>query len=1069
MIVIITILSFKLATLTVVEGEKYREVADVKKIKDIPIKAPRGKIYDRNGVVLADNLTSFTVQIYKNKVRSGNFIDTAFALTKILEENGESLIDEFPILLDTFEFVNEEDGVTQSETESVISIIRDNNLFNEWINAKVDIDNITLSIKEKVSILLNKEMKLLPIKLENDMFLYTLDDEGIKKWLVDNNYSENLTCDELVHDIISRDNRFMLNLLSNSRIRKITYNMLNSKGLIDSIKLVPFSFIYDRKYKTIKSNLIEKYDGITNETTAKEDFIYLTKLEVFDYLFSSAYGEDKQVVPAELLLNKLKETYSDLPVQIKVENGIAEYEYIEDFDKDKYIKDLNLESTVSAYHLIKILSLKENTIVDNVITSIDVAPYAQIELLNREINPNISIASWKYSPIRDKYNWISNNLGKSDKNKSVEEIFKILKKDLKLDEEMSNYDVRNILVVKDRYNKQGYLSYYPIDICYNISEKSVAMISERNYELEGVNIEIEPIRYYPEKSLAAHVLGYLGKISQEYEIEEYIENQGYSLDDIIGKTGIEEKFESYLCGLKGKKTVAVNSTGNTIESVDELAPRPGDDVYLTIDARLQAKAQEALEKGLKTLQVGGTYESEWGKYKFSDAYKNATSASLVALDVKTGEVLALANYPSYDLNMFATGISSEDWNSLQNDSKDPLSPRPLYNTALLTAIQPGSTFKMITALAALEKGVNPNEKIYCAGVMEVGGRNFGCWIYNLRRGAHGNQDIYQAIKNSCNFYFFTTMLGENPATGQKHSIKLDFEDVTNMAVKFGLNDPTGIEIDIPKEYSGGVPNLDSKKSTIRMYLRFFLEDKLKNYVIDDYDMDDDELKNVIEEIVSWINAENVLTRGEVYEKLDKLNINPEKTYGDNIPIVDILKYTYINQAAWNSGDSLNLSIGQGSNAYTPIQMANYVATIANGGYKHNVSVIDKILSYDKSKLTYLGERVSERVELSDYSYLDIVKEGMKLVANDSSVFRSFPVQCAVKTGTAQKDGINPETGEEYDDFAWYVAYGPYEDAQIAVACVIFQGGSGLYPAPIVRDVIGEYLVLNGKLERPTKE
>lgn len=1068
-IVIITILSFRLATLTIVEGEKYRETADVKKIKDIPIKAPRGKIYDRNGVILADNLTSFTVQLYKNKIKQDNLSDIIYTLTKILDENGESLIDEFPIVLDTFIYSDKNVETTKTATEQVISVLLENKLINEWLNSETLVYNEKYNIKDKVILFLQKEYNEFPVEMVEGSFKYINDVEKVKEFLVNNEIDENISPDGLVIYLLQTEDRYLLNLLSNSKTRRYTYDFLNSKGLINNISLEGYAFIQDQRYNSLKSSLALNYEGITEDSTAKEDFIYLTKYYVFDSLFNTIYGEDKsKVIPGKILVEKLQKVYKNLPVTVKEVDGVLTYEYIEGSNKETYLSELNLDTAALPYELVKALALKEGKIINEVIVD-DISYYAQSELLSRGINPNISISAWEYTPLYEKANWISSNIGKVDKI-NAEDIFNKLKEEINIDANINDYEARNILVVKDRYQKQGFLSYHPIDICYDISEKTVAMVSERNHELSGINIEIEPIRHYPGKSQAAHILGYLGKISQETEIEEYIVKNGdkYSLDDIIGKTGIEEKFESYLAGQKGKKTVAVNNLGNTIESVAEVAPVPGNNLYLTIDSRLQSKAEEVLEKGLKALQEGGTYESEWGNYKYPDPYKNATSASLVALDVKTGEVLALANYPSYDLNLFSTGISTEDWNSLLNDSKDPLAARPLYNTALLTAIQPGSTFKMITALAALEKGINPNAKVYCAGVMQVGQRKFGCWIYNMRGGSHGYQDIYQAIRNSCNFYFFTSMLGENPATGQGHGVKLDFEDVTDMAIKFGLNDPTGIEIDIPREQYGNVPNLESKKSSMSLYLRLFLEENLQYYVKDGYKMDSEELNNAINNIVGWLN-EDIITRGEVFRRLEGLNFDPNKTHKTNEPLVDIIKYTYINHSVWNSGDSLNLSIGQGGNAYTPIQMANFVSIIANGGYKHNVSVVDKLTTYDGSEITYLGERTSERIELKDYNNLDIVKEGMRQVSLDTIVFRNQPFQVGVKTGTAQKDGINPETGLPYDDFAWYVAFAPYDDPQIAVSCVIFQGGSGIYPSPMVRDVIAEYLTLNGTIQKPGTE
>ncbi|MGB4437767.1 MAG: penicillin-binding transpeptidase domain-containing protein, partial [Sedimentibacter sp.] len=385
------------------------------------------------------------------------------------------------------------------------------------------------------------------------------------------------------------------------------------------------------------------------------------------------------------------------------------------------------------------------------------------------------------------------------------------------------------------------------------------------------------------------------------------------------------------------------------------------------------------------------------------------------------------------------------------------------NIAMLTAIQPGSTFKMITALAALEKGVDPNTQVYCAGTMEVGDRYFSCWIYNMFGGSHGYQNMYEAIMNSCNFYFYTTVLGENPATNQPHTVKVDAEDIIDMADKFGLDSKTGIEIDIPQEASGGVPSIEGKKLNIRVYLRMFLEANVERYLQDGYAIDASMKNEIIEEIVSWIDRDEPMTRGEVYDGLTALKLNPEKTNDNNVPLVDIIKYSYINQAVWNSGDNLNISIGQGNNSYTTLQMANYAAIIANGGYRNNVSIVKNITTYDGKETDYVPLRESERIGLTDYSYLDVVKEGMRLVSLDDSArpYANFPVEVGSKTGTAQKEGTNPDTGEPYADFAWSVAFAPYDDPQIAVACVLFEGGSGRYPTPIVREVIGEYLKING--------
>lgn len=1121
-VLMLCVLGFRMAVLTIVEGEEYRAIADVKKIKDIPVKAPRGKIFDRNGTLLADNVSSFTVQMYTDEIDSKNFNEISYILSKILDDNGEKPIDEFPIELDTFDYIDEsleqsykipesqENQVVSTETtetisyvtaeEKVIQIVKDN--INEWLNFNTTLYNEQFSPKERVLDTIIRDIEV-PIKLENDQFVFSVteeekvkkdekdekdenetsevnqlsqpqeidgeivvsEDDLIKKWLIENELDEKLTPNQVIEQLLVKNNKYLSSIFSNSKIRRFSYDFIVSKGLNSNIELIEYSFVQDEYFKNIKRSLNVNHEEITPTTSAKDDFVLLTMKYSLDSLLQTVYeSETGKVMPGAVLIDRLKEIYPDLPVRF-VENGeFGSYEYTDDDIKVKYLNQHNMEPDMEPYNFVKLLSFKNYDVLKNLITDDNIKYYSQIELLKHE-NPSISISEWEYSPIRDKRNWIEKNVkteGEEDNlNYSAEEVFRMLRETLDISSEINDYDMRNMMVIRERYNKTSYLSFHPIDICYSISEKSVAMISERSHELNGINVEIEPLRFYPQNVTAAHAIGYLGKIAQDYEVQNYIVEKGYSPDDIIGKTGLEEKFEDYLRGEKGKKTVEVNNVGKTIRSVSSQAPVPGDNLYLTIDSRLQKTAEESLKKGLEQIQIGGKFESEWGDFVFKDKFENAKSGALVALDVKTGEVLAMANYPSYDLNMFATGISQEDWNSLLSDSKNPLAPRPLYNIAMLSAIQPGSTFKMITSLAALEKGVNPNTTVYCAGTMEVGDRHFSCWIYNMFGGAHGKQTMYEAIMNSCNFYYYTTVLGENLATKQKHTVKVGAEDIIEMAKEFGLNSKTGIEIDIPQENSGGVPSIDGKKINIRVYLRMFLQANIERYLEDGYKIDAGMKNEIVEEIVSWVDRDEPMTRGEVYDGLRALRLNPEKVNDYNVPLGDIIKYSYLNQAVWNVGDNLNISIGQGNNAYTTMQMANYVATIANGGYRHNVSIVKEIKDYDGNNTDYEPVREVERVRLTDYNYLNIVKEGMRLVSLDDSAkpYSNFPVEVGSKTGTAQNQGTNPDTGEPYDDFAWYVAFAPYDDPQIAVACLLFEGGSGRYPIPIVREVIGEYLKL----------
>lgn len=1102
MAALLVVLCFKMAVLTIVEGQDYRDKADEKKIKDIPVKAPRGKIYDRNGVLLADNVTSFTVQMYQDQMDADNFNDVSYILSQIFDENGERPIDELPIVLDTFEYIDEsietvtyetsEEGETItadliSAQDKVVGIVKDN--LDGWLEYTSFIYGESFNVKNNVMNVFKKDANDIPVDLKGGILMFTDTDDKVAPWLEENGYVLGATPDDIVKDKLKNENKYMVSLFSNSKVRRLSYEYINSIGLGDNLKLVGYSFLQDNEYKKIKKGLMEDYPEITEVSSAKDDFVLITMKNTVDILLNTIYESDGiTVIPGRLLCERLKSVYPDLPVECSAadipdadestDGPYVKYEYTDILAKNRYLEEMHLDEGAPAYDLIRRLADRNPQILESVITDDTVKYHAQEEML-KIVNPYISVADkeWEYTPVKNKKQWITSNLkGKAEglDGYDAKNVFDLLRETLKIDDSINDYEMRNMLVIRERYTKQkqSYMSYHPIDICYGITEKSVSMISERAHELDGIEVEIEPIRYYPMEDSAAHIIGYLGKIAQDYEIEKYVNNpdEDYTKDDIIGKTGIEESFERYLKGKKGKKTVEVNNVGKTIKSLSREEPVPGDNLTLTIDIRLQKKAEEVLEKGLKLIREGGVYESEWGDFRFNDAYKHAESGAIVAIDVKTGELLAMANYPSYDLNLFATGVSSEDWNSLNIESKNPLAPKPLYNIAMQTAVQPGSTFKLVTSLAALEKGVDPYTRVYCPGAMEVGGRKFRCWINTWYNGAHGYMNMYDAIRVSCNSYFYTTLLGENPATNQKHTVKVEVQELIDTAKMLGLNDKTGIEISLPEEFSGGVPSIESKVKRDKLFLQRFLESSIDNFYKDGVEVDESGKKEIIEEILSWMDSGADMTRGEVFRGLEALGIDPEKLNGRE-PFGDTIKYSYLNQAGWRPGDSLNMSIGQGDHMYTPLQMANYIATIANGGYHRNISVVKDLEHYDGTDTDYVPKREAERIDIRDYDELKVLMDGMLLVSADDGArpYANFPVQVGTKTGTAQKDGINPDTGEEYDDFAWYVAYAPYDDPQIAVACILVQGGSGRYPTPLVRELIAEYLRLNGTIEDKTSE
>ena len=820
------------------------------------------------------------------------------------------------------------------------------------------------------------------------------------------------------------------------------------------------------------------------------------------------------------ILEQNSDKYTDEFPIIVTETG--EYVFTYDMDLANWKETYGLSGVKNGKEAFEIL--KERYDVD-----IEDPVEAQLELLKIPgLTIPISIKEdtrWEYTDILKKEDWLK-SYGFKRYDVEAVDVFNKIRESYEISDGYSPGEARKIMVVRQQIRSSGYLQYNPVKIAQDISPRSVSNIEEGILELPGISIVVEPIRYYPEGESAAHILGNLGKIAQQHEIDKYIKELKYLPGDIIGKTGLEHKFEETLRGVDGYQKVIVDSSGKLVEVLEKKEPVPGGTLYLTIDANLQKKTEEVLRDVLKAIQTGGTYKTKWGENTFlgsSGIMANAKSGAVVVTDVKTGKVLALVNYPAYDPNLFATGISSSDWQSLMPENeRDMLSPRPLMNMVLSTAVQPGSTFKMLVAVTALEQGLNPNYRILDKGFIMVGGHPFGNWLWNQSGRTMGYQNLIEAIRDSNNYYFYSIANGYDYGAGRPLPINMTPEILTDYAKKFGLNDYTGIEIDIPKERAGGVPSSERKLATVKAMLSNYLGSQMSVEDLDSEKItpDVESLKNVIEEIVSW--AEENPSRATIEKRMVELGIKKEKAG----IYTDAAKYDYFNQAKWSVADTMNFAIGQGQHAYTPIQMANFMAILANGGYKYNVSIVNKSKSTGDGEIREYPAELIERIELKDYDNLDLIKTGMHQVSTSGSTgltFDKLPIDVAVKTGTAQKSGKIPPADEveylkahlsrfgisekqveekmiqlknanensakymdealvmreaikkinpgikdkdidqfkpDYDSFTWFTGFAPYEDPQIAIAILIPQGGSGSYGAPIFREIVAEYMGLN---------
>lgn len=514
-------------------------------------------------------------------------------------------------------------------------------------------------------------------------------------------------------------------------------------------------------------------------------------------------------------------------------------------------------------------------------------------------------------------------------------------------------ETRKVIGLIYKVKNNGYSATKSTTIAEKISNNSVQEFYERASDFPGINVVTEPVRTYNKGSLASHILGYIAKISPE---ELKTRKHKYSNDDYIGKTGIEYVLEEYLKGENGTKQIDMTVDGTPTGEYITKEAVAGCDVVLTIDANLQAVAEESLAYNIEKVRNGGFAET-W----------DARGGSLAVVNVKTGEVIALASYPDYEPGLFYNGISKTKYDEY-------ISQNALYNRAIQGSYAPGSIFKMVTAVAGLETGViTATERIRDTGVYTKYNQSWKCWYYTEHRTGHGYVNVADAIQKSCNYFFYE--VGD----------RLGIERLAKYARHFGLGEKTGIEL--PSETSGTLASIENS------------------------------------------------------EAKDK---------------------------RWNPGDTLNAAIGQGDNDFSPLQMARYLSILVNGGNKIDLTIIKSILRADKTEVdkSEIEQFVNNKLGITpveddgiqiSQENIDVVLEGMRSVALERggtayAVFKDFDIEIGGKTGSAETatDDVN----------AWFAAFAPYDDPEIAVIVMIENGGHGSYSAQVVKDIIAEYFGMN---------
>lgn len=499
-----------------------------------------------------------------------------------------------------------------------------------------------------------------------------------------------------------------------------------------------------------------------------------------------------------------------------------------------------------------------------------------------------------------------------------------------VDESLSEREAR--LIVGVRYELHSRDSY---TFAEDVSTEVLSLITDGRYE--GVTIRTASARVY-NTALAAHILGTIGPIWQEEwssnEDTGYVgyADKGYSMNDLVGKDGVEKAFESYLRGTDGRRLITTDETGKITGELYTREPQPGGTVALTLDIDLQADVEAALAE-----TISGMIDKD----------SNERGGAAAVVSVGTGEVLALASYPTYDLSTF-----NEDYDELVNDQR-----LPMFNRATQGIYAPGSTFKMVTAVAALESGIiTPSSIIQDRGIYTYyKDPQPMCWIYSQTGSTHGRINVSQAITDSCNYFFYEV--------GRLTGIRT----LDSYASQFGLGQSTGIEI------------------------------------------------------------------------------------GDSSGVLASPEWAESHDQEWTDGQTITAAIGQSYNLFTPLQLANYVATLVGGGDHYQAHLLKNVKAYDNSRLLYMyDDEPMNTVEISD-STLSTVTRGMHELTVSGSVayaFENCVVSAGAKTGSAQV-GTDIANGV-------FVAYAPYEKPEIAVAIVIEKGGSGAALANTAVEIINSW-------------
>ncbi len=609
----------------------------------------------------------------------------------------------------------------------------------------------------------------------------------------------------------------------------------------------------------------------------------------------------------------------------------------------------------------------------------------------------------------------------------------------------------------------------PITIAEDVSFSAVSEIEGRSMVLSGMDIEVGEKRVYPRSTLASQIIGYTGKIQSYASYYSDYQPSGYALNDEVGLDGIEKTQENWLTACiterQGSRVMERDSNGSLTRQISYTEPQDGNNVKLTIIAAYQQRAERAIAENVEWIrdqQEEKMQDGDWlEKYKDrintrdweEDPIRLAEKGVLIVMDVKTGKVLAMAQYPTYDLNAMVAG--GKEARAIVADERGLL-----MNYAIQTRAEPGSTFKMVTGLAALTNGViTPTTTITDEGAFMAYTSNKDeaptCWTKNPKAAGHVDQTIVEGLEHSCNYFFYTLGSLLYGDTGSDRLYKY--------AAQMGLTSKTGIELNGElRSIVGNQTNLYDPTVSLSEQVTdtpIIVANSIKKHISNfasTYGIvyDDERLNRCVKQLmdmaISTGSDDWVVEARPIF--MNELGMTRNMVFQAAL-MSDL--WNYLNTIKWGGSLEIQMAVGQSITLVTPVAEVRYAASLVDGKV-WNLSIVDSVTSPDGEILSQREPKLFGTLEGVE-EYLPYIKQGMKGVVDESGTatrfFKGREVQNQIwaKTGTSQitvgKVKIDLENN------AWFVCITPYEEPQLALVSYIPNGYSGGYSSIAARDWI----------------